>query len=729
VRRSSGRVGITSRALSHRWTVGLLALAFALALPASASANNLFSLGATPEAAGAVVTEVGGTGYFAWEVEPGLPGAADTTMFCKIPRGGTCTAPVAVALPAPGNSDTEDVTQAFPVLGTRPGVVYVVGPRYTPNDTIIWTSTNGGASFSGPVTVASSGGKTGVDDVLVNPNHTATEKEPTADFFDVASTNPGFAFAEVSNTIKAPQGFSFAEPGPFAVEGSLGFTTGSHLPVETVYNLAASNEVHFYVNKASPADQEKNWDGPKFAAMGEKPRLASGPAGLFMLSTDYPGGEAAPPVLDLRKFNEKTDTFEAPVAVPANPTAELASDLYENAETGDLYVVWPAITGGGNNVLDFAESTDGGQSFHGEREVAAISGGFPSTPRLAVASDGRGWLMYDDEGGVEVANLATNTTVSTSLSGGGQGGASITVPQGTPVTDTASIGGSAGSSAAGSVTYEAFGNSGCTGAATAAGASGVSGGVAGASSAVVLGPGKYYFRASYGGDVGHEPSTSSCGSEVLTVLAPTSVSTVQSGGGISGATVTEPQGTAVSDEAHIAGSAAAGATGTVTYALYKDSKCTAAVGSASVTSVAGGVAAASASVKPKPGTYYWRATYSGDGANEASLSQCGAEVLVVAVNATTLGLPSGKECLSKRHFLVHPRAPKGVKLVSIEVQINGKRVSEGKLHNHATNVSLVGLPKGAFKVALITKSSKGQTYEEVRTFHTCVPKKHKQKKK
>jgi hypothetical protein len=106
-------------------------------------------------------------------------------------------------------------------------------------------------------------------------------------------------------------------------------------------------------------------------------------------------------------------------------------------------------------------------------------------------------------------------------------------------------------------------------------------------------------------------------------------------------------------------------------------------------------------------------------------SPCGAEVLVVAVKATTLGLPSGHECLSKRHFLVHPRAPKGVKLVSVEVQINGKRVSKGKLSNHATNVSLVGLPKGTFKVALITKSSKGQTYEEVRTFHTCVPKKRK----
>jgi hypothetical protein len=147
-----------------------------MALPASASANNLFSLDAKPAATGAVVTEASGTGYFAWEAKPGVAGAADTTMFCKIPRGGTCTSPVALSLPGPGTDDTEDVSMAFPVLGTRPGIVYVVGARYDIDDTIIWTSTNSGTSFSGPVTVSSYGGKTGIDDVLLIPIHVSTEK-------------------------------------------------------------------------------------------------------------------------------------------------------------------------------------------------------------------------------------------------------------------------------------------------------------------------------------------------------------------------------------------------------------------------------------------------------------------------------------------------------------------------------------------------------------------------
>jgi hypothetical protein len=67
--------------------------------------------------------------------------------------------------------------------------------------------------------------------------------------------------------------------------------------------------------------------------------------------------------------------------------------------------------------------------------------------------------------------------------------------------------------------------------------------------------------------------------------------------------------------------------------------------------------------------------------------------------------------------------------VSIEVQINGKFIKKTKLSKHATTVSLVGLPKGTFKVALISTSSKGKIYEEVRTYHTCVPGKHKKKKK
>jgi hypothetical protein len=287
------------------------------------------------------------------------------------------------------------------------------------------------------------------------------------------------------------------------------------------------------------------------------------------------------------------------------------------------------------------ESTDGGQTFHSEREIATIGYGLTGVPRLAVAEDGQGWLTFEDEGGLEVADLNPRIFATTPITVG---------PSPTPTPAPASI------------------------------------------------------------------------------PLPTTTTTTQSGAGSVGASITVPQGTAVSDQAHIAGAAVASATGTVTYNLYKDSKCTIAAIEGSTASVLGGVAGPSAAVKLAPGTYYWKVAYGGNATNDGSTSACGSEVLVVAVNETHLGLPTSNACLSKRAFLVHPRAPKGVKLVSVEVLINGKLSKKGPLTAHATTVSLVGLPKGTFKVALITKSSKGKTYEEVRTFHTCVAGKHGKKK-
>lgn len=728
MRLSSGGIGIFARARLLPAAVMAAWAVVAISAPA-ASANNLFTLEGNPEIGAVPVTESAGTAYVAWERKPANSGEADITLFCRIPRGGTCTSPIVLPLPSPGTSGDEGVTQAYAVLGTRPGVVYVVGPRYgvIPSDTLIWTSTNGGASFSSPVKSGSYGGKTGIDDVLLNPKRTASEKEPTSDYFDVASTNAGLAFGEVGNLLKSPADFGFSAPWFYIYGGSLGFTTGSQLPVEAFVHENAEDhfEVAFFANKGSPTDTQANWTAPTTVGEGQAPRLASGRSGLFMLSSRFSAGSGTG-VLELRKFDEANDTFEAPAQIAGDVGTEgSAVGIYENPETGYLYVVWPESSGG-NISLHLEESTDGGASFHGEREVALAEGGFEGPPRLAVASDGRGWLTYRDEHGDEVADLTVNTILSTSLTGGGQGGASITVPQGTTVADTATVGGGGGSSATGSVTYDAFSNPSCTGAATSAGSAGVSGGAAGSSAAITLPPGKYWWQASYSGDSAHEPSTSPCGSEVLTVLGATATSTSQSGGGISGAALTVDYGTTVTDQARISGALASSATGTVTYTLYKNSKCTS-VDASSSESVAGGVGAHSAAVKPKVGTYYWKATYSGDSANEGSVSACGSEVLIVAEKAE-LGLPSPKVCLSRRKFIVHPRAPRGVRLVSVEIQINGKTVKKGRIYNGATTVSLVGLPKGTFVVSLITKSSKGQTYADIRTFHTCVAGKHKKKK-
>lgn len=318
--------------------------------------------------------------------------------------------------------------------------------------------------------------------------------------------------------------------------------------------------------------------------------------------------------------------------------------------------------------------------------------------------------------------FGSTSSLTTALSGGGQAGASITVLQGTPVTDSATLGGANAAIATGNVAYNIYSNSTCTQLASAAGEGVLAGGKAAASSAANLVPGVYYWQANYGGDANNKAIASECGSEVLTVQAPTTTTTIQSGGGVIGASIPVLKGSPVTDTAHIAGAEAAGATGTVVYTLYKDAACKAVLTS-SVASVTGGVALPSAPVSPAVGTYYWVASYSGGGLNAPSSSACGSEKLIVSTK-TNLGLPNGKKCFSKRAFAIHPRFPKGAKIVSYQEFINGKLAKQGKLNKNATSVDLIGLPKGAYKVELVTFTASGASYEDTRTFHTCVRKKH-----
>ena len=325
-----------------------------------------------------------------------------------------------------------------------------------------------------------------------------------------------------------------------------------------------------------------------------------------------------------------------------------------------------------------------------------------------------------------VGGFGAVATLGTTLSGGGQAGASISVVQGTPVTDAATLSGAGAPTATGPVSFNVYSDAGCTALAAAAGTAKMAAGVSGPSTAIsTLPPGKYFWQAHYSGNLQNQAATSACGTEVLTVLTPTVTTTIQTGAGVSGSSLTVPAGTSVSDRATITGTQAKSAGGTVTYTLFKDKKCTVPVGKPSTGAVLAGVAGPSAAVKPAVGTYYWIASYSGDAVlNGPSASACGKEVLVVAAKAN-LGLPSSKMCLSRRKFIAHPRAPKGTKLVAVEVLINGKVKSRGKLTSHHTTINLIGLPKGTFKVSMVVTSSKGKKYADIRTFHTCVPKKHK----
>jgi virginiamycin B lyase len=103
--------------------------------------------------------------------------------------------------------------------------------------------------------------------------------------------------------------------------------------------------------------------------------------------------------------------------------------------------------------------------------------------------------------------------------------------------------------------------------------------------------------------------------------------------------------------------------------------------------------------------------------------------------ASVLGLPSALQCVSKRELLVHVHAPPGQQLLSVKLSLAGKVLraetfTKGKNHKvPPTLVDLKGLPKGTFTLTIIVETKAGKTYRATRTYHTCVPGKHKKSKK
>jgi hypothetical protein len=310
------------------------------------------------------------------------------------------------------------------------------------------------------------------------------------------------------------------------------------------------------------------------------------------------------------------------------------------------------------------------------------------------------------------------TGLSTTLSGEGKTGTPLNVTAGAAVTDAATLTGENAATGTGKVTFKVYSDPACTKVVAVAGTLKMVAGFAKPSNAVVLPTGRYYWQASYGGDIGHQAAISGCATEVLNVVSPTTTATIQSGGGVQFPSIAVPIGTSVTDAAQIAGPSAATSTGIVSYALFNNSKCTPPAIATSVAAVINGVAGPSAAVKPAAGKYWWVASYGGDEKNAPSSSACGAELLIVA-KKITLGLKVVKGCVSHRHFRIHPG-----RQGRFEEFINGKLELSGKLRSNGASVDLRGLPKGAYVVQLVITDSKGHIFFETRTFHTCVPGKH-----
>ena len=121
----------------------------------------------------------------------------------------------------------------------------------------------------------------------------------------------------------------------------------------------------------------------------------------------------------------------------------------------------------------------------------------------------------------------SGTGIQTALKGGGQTSPHITVPNGTLVSDSATILGPNPGSASGTVTYSVFSDAQCTSLYASGGTKTVTGGVVPDSDPVALNAaGTFYWQAFYSGDATHNAATTACGDETAVVVASTGSITI-----------------------------------------------------------------------------------------------------------------------------------------------------------------------------------------------------------
>jgi hypothetical protein len=337
-----------------------------------------------------VIQDGAGNAYIAWTSLNGS--GADVPKFCKVPPGGSCSP---ITLPVPGGTSLDGASGAFPVFGAGE-TVYVVAPRYVRDDIVFYTSNNGGASFGAGTERESYSNKTNPTDVFLRGSE-----------FVIGAYNPGLGFSSAEVGSPGGDSLSFANPGSGGVASSSMDLSGTN-PVIAYWNLSSPQYgLFFYRFKGSGLiNTEANWEGPVKVTDGYEPSLAAGPAGLFMVSEDYNGGQY-PTAINLRLFDGTAFGAPRTLAVEGSPNLFAGGAIAQSPGGGRLAVAWPGPRSDGAYVMRLFTSTDSGGSF-AESHVAHIGDGYAlhDNADLTTGDGGNGWLVFTDSAGLHLADLS-----------------------------------------------------------------------------------------------------------------------------------------------------------------------------------------------------------------------------------------------------------------------------------------------------------------------------------
>jgi hypothetical protein len=95
-----------------------------------------------------------------------------------------------------------------------------------------------------------------------------------------------------------------------------------------------------------------------------------------------------------------------------------------------------------------------------------------------------------------------------------------------------------------------------------------------------------------------------------------------------------------------------------------------------------------------------------------------------------VSLPSSRQCVSGRKFIIHIRSATYDPFKSVVVTLLGRKVKVvHRSGEYIATISLKGLPRGVFTIRVKAITVRGNRLSGSRTYHTCVPKPKKSKPK
>jgi hypothetical protein len=367
----------------------LLAVLLLAAAAPAAKASSSFAVGTGNKPQ--IAVDSAGTAYVVFNHATG--GLTSSVQFCKVPRGAkACSSSLELT------ADQESFSPPYVFL-PAPGVVQIITTRccYTgPNQTLLFTSTDGGASF-GPAQLVGSLDPSG--DAILGPGNAISAVTDTV----TASTKYQRVPADGSAPVTATSDLTSDEYG-----GTVGLFNGNPVVAFWDFSSGQPNHVDFsaYRGSGDPNDAA-SWTPATPVGPGSSTRIASGPSGLFLM---YQDGQPGQEHYYVRRYDGSA--FGAPVDISGRETGYV-NDFFEDP-SGRLHAVWRVNPG----AVRYTTSTNGTTWSPVVTADDEGSAGGPFALQEAEAGDGQGWVAFDagaGEGQIRLAPIAPARTTSATV--------------------------------------------------------------------------------------------------------------------------------------------------------------------------------------------------------------------------------------------------------------------------------------------------------------------------